>query len=252
MAGTVAQLEDIFKNTTNSKAKEIGRLWEKLDNLRETKKAEWEEVRNFVFQTSTDDTVVGDLPWKNKTTLPKLCQIRDNLHSNYISSLFPNDAWIKWEGKNLEEETVEKKNAIQGYMSTKSRQSNLRDVESTKIYDYIDFGNAFGATKYVKEGSYDPVTGKEIGGYKGPKAFRISPLDIVFDPTASDFYMTPKIVKTILTLGELVKLAKSEDIWQQALDKTMEARSTVGEYKIADYRVIRYSRNNIPLNICFI
>ena len=236
MVGTVAQLDNIFEGITHSKAKEIGVLWDKLDNQRESKKAEWNEVRNFVFATNTQDTAVGDLPWKNKTTLPKLCQIRDNLHSNYISSLFPNDAWIKWEGKDFEEDTVEKKDAIQGYMSTKARQSGLRDVESTKIYDYIDFGNAFGFTRYVKEGSYDPVAGREIGGYKGPKAFRISPLDLVFDPTASDFYMTPKVIRSIMTLGEMVKLAQDEDIWKEALKRTMAARSTVGDFKVTDYR----------------
>lgn len=236
MAGTVEQLEGIFAGIEDSLAKEVGRIWDKYDNLRDEKKNEWEEVRNFVFATSTDDTVVGDLPWKNKTIIPKLCQIRDNLHSNYISSLFPNDAWIKWEGKNQEEDTIDKKTAIQGYMSTKARQSGLRDVESAKLYDYIDFGNAFGATRYVSEGTYDPLNGKEIGGYKGPKAFRISPLDIVFNPTASDFYMTPKVVKSILTLGELVQLANKEKIWAEALKKTMEARSTIGDFKVADYK----------------
>ena len=236
MSGTVAQLKDTFSGFSDDIAKEIGTLWDKLDNLREPKKAEWMEVRNFVFATGTDDTVVGDLPWKNKTTLPKICHIRDNLHSNYISSLFPNDAWIKWEGSSQEDDVVEKKNAIQGYMATKARQSNLRDVESAKLYDYIDFGNCFGATRYEKEGSYDPVTGKQIGGYNGPKAYRISPLDIVFDPTASDFYKTPKIIRSILTLGEMVKLAQTEDIWQTALDTTMKMRSTVGEYRVPDYR----------------
>jgi len=121
-------------------------------------------------------------------------------------------------------------------MSTKARQSNLRDVESTKLYDYIDFGNAFGATSYVNEGTYDPVTGDEIGGYKGPKAFRISPLDIVFNPVAVDFYNTPKIVRNIMSLGELVKLAKNEEIWQDALDKTMAFRNQVGDFKLADFK----------------
>ena len=236
MVGTVVTLKDMYEGFSDNLGKEIGVLWDRWDNLRESKKAEWAEVRNFVFATDTSDTVVGDLGWKNRTTIPKLCQIRDNLHSNYISSLFPNDSWVKWEGKTLEDDVVAKKNAIQGYMSTKARQSNLRDVESTKLYDYIDFGNTFGATKYDDEGSYDPVTGKQIGGYKGPKAYRISPLDIVFNPTAADFYSTPKVIRSIMTLGELVKLGQTEQIWKDALDKTMAFRSQLGDFKLADYR----------------
>ena len=51
-------------------------------------------MRNFLFATDTSKTSVGGLPWKNSTTLPKLTQIRDNLHANYMSAVFPNDNWL--------------------------------------------------------------------------------------------------------------------------------------------------------------
>jgi len=235
MSGTVATLKDIYSSFSDDLGKEIGMLWDKYDNLRQPWIAEKLELRNFIFATDTTSTVVDELNWKNNTTIPKICQIRDNLHSNYISSLFPNDNWIQWEGKTLEDETYDKKNAIQSYMRTKVHQSNSRDVFSTLLYDYIDYGNCFGASHYVTEGSYDPITGHETGGYKGPKGVRISPLDIVFNPTAPDFKSTPKIVRKIMGLGEIVKLAKTEEVWASALEMVQSFRKQIGEYRTTDF-----------------
>ena len=235
MAGTVATLRDIYSYFSDDLGKEIGQLWDKYDNLRQPWIAEKLELRNFIFQTDTTSTVVDELDWHNKTTVPKICQIRDNLHSNYISSLFPNDAWLQWEGKTLEDDVYAKKNAIQSYIMTKTLQSGFRDVASTLVYDYIDYGNCFGATHYVRNGSYDPISGDEVGGYQGPEGVRISPLDIVFNPTAPDFKSTPKIVRKIMQLGEIVKLAAKESIWKDALDALQDFRKQIGEYRTTDF-----------------
>jgi len=235
MTGTVATLKDIYSSFSDDLGKEIGMLWDKYDNLRQPWLAEKLELRDFIFATDTTATVVDDLDWKNKTTIPKICQIRDNLHANYVSSMFPNDNWIQWEGKTLEDETYDKKNAIQSYMRTKVHQSNTRDVVSTLLYDYIDYGNCFGASHYVIEGSYDPVTGKEIGGYVGPKGVRISPMDIVFNPTSPDFKSSPKIIRKILSLGEMVKLAQKEEVWASALEMVNSMRKQIGEYRTTDF-----------------
>ena len=69
----------------------VSNLWTSFNNQRREKIEEWKELRNYVFATDTTTTANQTLPWKNSTTLPKLCQIRDNLHSNYLSALFPND-----------------------------------------------------------------------------------------------------------------------------------------------------------------
>ena len=146
-------------------------------------------------------TSVDGLGWKNKTTIPKICQIRDNLHANYISALFPNDNWVRWEGDSNDDEEATKKLAIEGYIATKARQSNLRDTESSLLYDYIDTGNAFSTNAYVREVSYDPIDGAEIKGYTGPKVYRIDPMDIVFNPVAPEFYMAPKSVRDRKRVG---------------------------------------------------
>ncbi len=242
MAGKVQELKTLFSDNSDDTAKEIGGLWDLWNQKRDPWMQEVLEVQNFVFATDTTTTAIDDLNWKNKTTIPKLCQIRDNLHANYISSLFPNDNWVRWEGDTLEDETLDKKNAIVSYISTKARQSNLRDTESALLYDYIDTGMAFSTSSYLREISYDPKTGEEIKGYTGPKAYRIDPMDIVFNPVAPEFYMAPKIIRKIMGIGEIAKLAQNEDIWEEALERTNNVRSASGNYSRTDWnRSVRFS-----------
>ena len=94
MTGHVHQSTESF--APEAKADIIGNLWDNWDNQRSQWKAEKRETRNFIFATDTSKTSVSGLPWKNSTTLPKLTQIRDNLHANYMAALFPNDNWLKW------------------------------------------------------------------------------------------------------------------------------------------------------------
>jgi len=235
MAGKVQELRTLFSENTDDAAKEIGGLWDLWNNKRDPWVQEVLEVRNFIFATDTSTTSVDDLGWKNKTTIPKLCQIRDNLHANYISSIFPNDNWVRWEGDTTQDAVIEKKVAIEGYIATKARQSNLRDVNSSLIYDYIDAGNCFSTDVYIRERSYDPFTGEEIKGYTGPKVIRIDPLDIVFNPVAPEFYQSPKIIRKIMGIGELAKMAETEEIWEEALGKSKEIRRTSGNYSRTDW-----------------
>ena len=95
-------------------------------------------------------------------------------------------------------------------MSNKARQSNLRTTVSRLVYDYIDYGNAFMDVEFVSESKVDPLTGETIPGYIGPRLVRISPLDIVMDPTAASFKNSPKVVRAIKTIGELQTMAEDE------------------------------------------
>jgi uncharacterized protein YqgQ len=193
----------------DSAAAYISRTWDSYNTQRQTKLDEWKELRNYVFATDTKTTSNKTLPWKNSTTLPKLCQIRDNLHSNYISALFPNDEWLQWEGYSKDDSTFKKKNAIEAYMGNKTRESHFRTEASKLVYDYIDYGNAF-VTGYFENSYRLDEDGNKIIDYIGPKAQRISPLDIVFNPLASSFKESFKIIRSLRTVGELNAMAESE------------------------------------------
>ena len=121
MSGTVAELKASLGGVVDDRAKEIAYLWDRWHQQRLNKIAEWEEVRNYIFATDTSKTTNGMLPWKNSTATPKICQIRDNLHANYISALFPNSNWLKWEGGTFDDDTKAKADAITSYILTKTR-----------------------------------------------------------------------------------------------------------------------------------
>lgn len=204
MANKPLQLE----NQREDLAKHIAYEWHRYNSQRHEKIAQWKELRNYVFATDTTSTSNKSLPWKNSTTLPKLCQIRDNLHSNYVSALFPNDDWLKWEAYSKNDATKEKTESITAYMSNKARQSHFKTEMSRLLYDYIDYGNSFATIQF--EASYaTDAKGDKTPNYIGPRVHRISPLDIVFNPLATSFKESFKIVRSVKTMGELARLAKN-------------------------------------------
>lgn len=230
----------------NDIARQIAFTWERWDQQRRGKKNEWIELRNYIFATDTTTTSNQALPWKNKTTLPKLCQIRDNLHANYISALFPNDDWLKWEGHTLNDSVKAKKEAIQSYMATKCRINGFRQEASRLLLDYIDYGNAFATVDYEVNMRTSLKSDEMIVEYQGPVVRRISPLDIVFDPTALSFEKSPKIIRSLITIGELHSMA-DEDAENKylldLLDRRKKFRAQPGQYglesqeKIEAYQV---------------
>jgi hypothetical protein len=203
MAGKVAQIRELMAG--DNLARQLSGLYNNWWIQRREKEQEWRELRNYLFATDTTKTTNSKLPWKNKTTLPKLTQIRDNLHANYMDALFPNDNWMKWEGYNLEDSTQKKRRAIESYLKTKIRESGFRETVSQLLYDYIDYGNVFAEVTYVNQVHIDPYTKEDITTYRGPKLQRLSPFDIVFNPTASSFAESPKFTRYVKSLGELKK-----------------------------------------------
>lgn len=235
MAGTTLDFEQ-FMNP-DLLAVEIARKYQTWRNARSHKEREWAELRNYLFATDTRSTTNSTTPWKNTTTRPKLTQIRDNLHANYLTNLFPNGAWLKWEADTKEDATKAKRETIAAYMDTKIRQSDFEVTMSRLVSDYIDYGNAFATVEFENDTYETEDTGESVYNYIGPKIRRISPYDIVFNPRAPSFMSTPKVVRTVNTLGELKrKIEKTgETEYQEIFDKVMSNRSHVLTGMGADY-----------------
>lgn len=185
-------------------AKNISDTWDRWRLARSEREKEWEEVRRFLFATDTTKTGAGRAGWSNTTTIPKLCQIRDNLHANYYSSEFASDRFTKWVAVGKDGADKAKRDAIHAYMDNKIRQSEFRKEMSLCLLDYIDYGNSFADVVYEKEIFYNEETGEQLMGYIGPRAVRIAPQDIVFNPLARSFKESPNIVRYLKDLGELM------------------------------------------------
>ena len=215
----------------------VSNMWITYNNQRRDKITDWKEIRNYVFATDTRSTSNSALPWKNSTTLPKLCQIRDNLHANYLSALFPNDDWLQWQGYTQQDSLKDKAKSIEGYMGNKTRIGGFRTEVSKMVLDYIDYGNAFAMPSFEERYKELP-DGTEVPDFIGPKDHRISPLDIVFNPLASTFKDTFKIVRSMKSLGELKKLSvdnPEQVFWEKAIANRLELRQKMGQYSVEDF-----------------
>lgn len=187
----------------DNKGRAISETWLLWDNLRAPKKAIWKEIQANIAATDTSNTMAGQLPWKNTTTIPKLTQVRDNLIANYMAIAVPNDRWLTWEGADEESETKEKVDAITGYMGVCIEQPQFKSEMNRAAHDFVDYGNVFGMPVWVDERVMDDKTGRQQFGFVGPSMLRISPWDIVFNPIARSFNHTPKIIRSVVTLGDL-------------------------------------------------
>lgn len=240
--------------------------------LRATKTVEWNEIQEYIFATDTSKTSNAVLPWSNKTTVPKLCQIRDNLFANYMSSLFPKKKWLEWQGATEQDETLQKKQAIEAYIGWAIDRNEFYDEISKLVLDYIDYGNCFSCVEWIDD-TFEPSLAKEqsnssyldndgststriVGppitddkknlpykqvGFVGPAIRRISPLDIVFNPLAPSFVDTPKIIRSLVSVGEVREMMlrqsisdlereEAEKIWEylQYIRQWVFDNSTIG------------------------
>lgn len=198
------------------------------------------EVRAYVFATDTKTTTNARLPWSNSTTTPKLCQVRDNLHANYMAAMFPNDNWFDWEPYDMDSADKNKASNVHAYMRVKTEQSGFKTDIEKLILDYIDYGNAFATVEFVAnhfEGAEDE---EPIQGYVGPRVVRISPLDIVYNITANSFDEAPKIVRSVISLGDLKKrisrVPDEEGKWQDTYDLITKFYQDVSAHRATDTR----------------
>lgn len=197
--GNTLELVDVI--TPERKALEITRNFREWDMAKEQIKKNWLEIRNYIFATDTTTTSNSKLPWKNKTTTPKLTQIRDNLHANYMAAIFPKRRFVKWESGSKDTTDKEKRTLLEAYGFSLTQHPEFKNVISELIYDYIDTGNCFTMPDWRDENVETDTNLKT--GYVGPVAKRISPYDIVFNPTASSFRDAPKIIRSLETVGDL-------------------------------------------------
>ena len=191
-------------------AKEIVNRWTEWKSARRAAESRWKEVTNYVYATSTRETTnayVGGQDgegWSHSTHIPKLTQIFDNLIANYRYALFPNEDWFKFVGEDKEAATLEKRTIAEAYLRTKHRLSGFEVKVLDLLKDWGIYGNCFAEVTYESRTAYDNDGGQYID-YMGPVVNRISPYDIVFNPMATSFEDSPKIIRSVQSMGEFLR-----------------------------------------------
>ena len=241
MTGKVLDLrQDILNEDRLAVA--ITEKWCEWDMMRNQWKQEKLEIRNYVYATDTKRTTNAQLPWKNSTTVPKLCQIRDNLYANYVATMFPQRKWLIWEANEEDPDSQAKRDAITNYMTWVISQQSFKHEMDKILLDYIDYGNCFATVEWADERVELPD--KTQVGYVGPAVRRINPLNIVFNPTAESFQVSPKIIRSLVSLGELKELlqrmssdenrAEYEALWDYLKNLRDISTRFEGEWKELD------------------
>lgn len=219
MVGRVLDLTKLISEDTLGV--KIAQYFIQWEVYRAEKLKSWKELSQYIYATDTRKTTNSTLPWKNTTTVPKLCQIRDNLYANYMASLFPKRKWLVWEGGN--KQSLDKREAIINYMSWVIDQDQFKKEVAKLVLDYIDMGNCFVTVEW-KDETQLLDDGKTKVGFVGPVPRRISALDTVMNPTGSDYTQAPKIIRSLVTKGEVKELLERfstddtreqyEELWQ--------------------------------------
>ena len=234
--GQSIDIDNIF-DFEHRTATEIANLWREWDSARIGWKNRVKETKAYVYATSTRETTNVKNPWSHSTHLPKISQIYDNLKANYKMGLFPRDDWNKFEGEDQDAVAYSKRRTVESYLRTKHRLSGfLTEIEKC-LDDWIITGNTFAYVTYVAETAEDPDSVLQIPSYVGPKVYRISPNDIVFNPLATDFGKAPKIIRSIKTLGEVQRdIEENPELQyqQEIFDKVVNIRSELQRYSVED------------------
>lgn len=212
---------------TDSLAENISNKWISWINGRQ----QWEERYRRVLQylySSTSDTIYGQAsaPWSSNVHIPKLTQLRDVLITYELESLFSLSDYFEFEGFTQDANTLLNRNIIKNFLKNMLNEGGFKPTIEKLVEDYIDAGNCFVMPVWESQ-EIEDSTGFKSLYWEGAKAVRINPLDIVFDPTACNFKDSPKIIRTVLSLGELTVLAEKDPIMKKGLDKALTIRQDI-------------------------
>jgi len=192
-------------------------------NAKEGWERNYQSALQYLFATDTRDiTDLQGSPYSSSTHIPKLTQVRDIITTYYLESLFSLSNYVKWQGMTLDDLSIKKTNLIEDFVKQMLDDGNFRDTVSQLVDDYFDAGNAFAMPVWR-------VDKNDKGTYwEGVVAERIDPLDIVFDPVVRHFKDTPKIIRTIMSMGDLKVLAEAgDDLMKEAFEKMRKQRENI-------------------------
>ena len=183
------------------------------------------ETLENLYATDTRAIYNQSREFDNSTHIPKITQIRDMLVTYYLDAMFSLPDYVDWEAYDYESIDVNTRNTLKSLCRQMVEDSKFKPVIRELVEDYVDYGNAFATVVNANETLQDAIV------YKGPKAVRLDPLNIYFDPMAANFEKSPKIIRTIKTLGELIaeadELPEEAQVYKDALNKALEKRSAI-------------------------
>lgn len=219
-----------FKDYANDKASvatAIASQFSEWDGARTNAKGLWEEIDSYIHATDTS-SLAGGNNFTHTVMIPVVSEIHEDLLAIMYATIFPHNDWLGWKPYDKESASKVKRDKVLGYLKHIHLLNEFYITNRTIIDDLIRYGNCFAEVHPVDERE-EKEDGSFSAGYVGAKPKRISPYDIVFNPTASSFNRTDKIVRSLVHVSELLEwvggVAPEEDL--NALRDILRSRNDV-------------------------
>jgi len=197
--------------------------WSEWNSYREPALEKWKEVEAYKYATDTTTLPNFNSPFEHTTHIPVVAPIAQDLEAIINQVTIPHDDWFDFAPSDRASANFELRTKVKSFLKNRHRIGNFVPEVRKLISDLVTYGNAFCHVSFV-----DETQGEDKVGYIGPKLVRISPYDIVFDPTACSFKETPKIIREVITLGELKKRGDKEILDPVVVEEILSERRATG------------------------
>jgi hypothetical protein len=186
----------------------------------------WAEIDSYIHATDTSMLEGGEF-FDHKTFIPIISEIHEDLIAIIFSTVFPHEDWLSWKGYDVKAIATEKRRKLISMIKQVHSLNGFSTTFRKVIDDLVRYGNCFTKVNYVNE--TETEEGETISGYLGPKPIRISPYDIVFNPSAAEFSKTPKIITSLISTGEfkefIDELGEKSEITDEQLSLLLNRRA---------------------------
>lgn len=226
MSGETLDIDMPF-GTEEQLASYILEEWQEKDAYREPAKDSWEEIEAYKYATDTKDSVMGGSAFDHSTHIPVIAPIAQDLEAIVGQVTMPHEDWFTFQPEDRASAPKEKRSKVISYIKNRHRISGFKKEKEKLDSDLITYGNAFAMVDWIDESSEDK------DGYIGPKLKRISPYDIVFDPTADSFQDTWKIIRTVVSLGKLYQWQQAGLVGKEQAQKVLDQRRSHGTARMS-------------------
>lgn len=189
---------------------------------RQTFLKEAQDIRDYLFSTTALNGPSSNQKHVHKNHVPQLAQIYESLNTQHWNILFANPKFFDFIPERFADRDIAA-NIVELLLS-KLERKNFRETTGRSL---VSFFNMVGPAiaRVTTEIEYD-----EDGSiaYKGFVVKNVDYKNIVFDPTAEDFYCTAKVIRSVAHMSDIIQAAKKDEngIYnQEAIKYLKEARS---------------------------
>lgn len=201
-------------------ATNVSMMYDSFQMYRNTNRSKWEELESYLYATDTT-SLKGSSSHDHTTHIPVLAELKEELEAIMYATVLPHEDFLSWVPFTQDSAAKDVRKKIMAFIKNRHSLNGFDKVFRKLIQDLVMYGNCFVKVSYVDQ----RVNGV---GYVGPKPVRLSPYDIVFDPTRADFDKTPKIVRAVMTVGEFIAWTKTlPDVDQGLVERMKRRRQTV-------------------------